>query len=148
MSLEWRALLVLGLALSCSSQEPDCNLAADLQSRAGPGATDCGHAILGGSASSVDDCVIAAFNAGTAFVAQYDRQGTDSKVVFGIAGDANGNVTFLTWDGDPSGGSGSPPAITGLTCEGATPDASPSRDPFVKPPLDCSSTKSLGRTCG
>jgi hypothetical protein len=96
----------------------------------------------------MDACVVSAFENGTAFVAQYDRMGSDSRVVFGIAGDLNGQVTFLLWDGDPSGGSGADPAISGTLCAGPSVDSSSTRDPFVAPPLTCASTTTLGRTCG
>jgi hypothetical protein len=91
---------------------------------------------------------VSAFENGTAFVAQYDRMGSDSRVVFGIAGDLNGQVTFLLWDGDPSGGSGADPAISGTLCVGPSVDSSSTRDPFVAPPLTSASTTTLGRTCG
>ncbi|HEY2900099.1 MAG TPA: hypothetical protein VGL59_05970 [Polyangia bacterium] len=106
---------VVIMGAGCSTK---CELNAGLSARAGSGATDCGHAALGGDASSVDACVVTSFKNGVAFVAQYDRQGTDSKVVFGIAGDAHGAVTFLLWDGDPSGGSGVDPVISGDLCLG------------------------------
>jgi hypothetical protein len=139
------AVLSVLLAIGCSSQ---CDLSAGLAARAGSDATECGHAVLGADATSVDACVVTAFQRGKAFVARYDRMGTDSKVVFGIAGDASGRVTFLLWDGDPSGGSGAGAVISGDVCVDPVVDSSPSRDPFVSPPLTCTSTTSLGRTCG
>ena len=110
-----RLLMLCVMVVGCSSE---CDLAKGLTARSGGGATDCGHAVLGTDASSVDACVVSAFENGTAFVAQYDRMGSDSKVVFGIAGDVNGQVTFLLWDGDPSGGSGVDPVISGNLCVG------------------------------
>src|SRR5436190_1201877 len=109
-----RVLLAVLLSLlpvsSCGgSSAATCNLEADLAARAGSGATDCGHARLDASTASVDDCVVRAFGNHAAFFAQYDRRGTDSQVVFGLVGDSSGRVTFLLWDGDPSGGSGAPP---------------------------------------
>jgi uncharacterized secreted protein with C-terminal beta-propeller domain len=136
------------VAIACSSAKRDCDLTGGLRRSAGGGATDCGHAVLGADASPVDNCVDTAFETGAAFFAQYDRHGTDSKVVFGIAGDVHGNVTFLLWDGDPSGGSGADPVITGDLCVGPSVDTSPTRDPFAAPPVTCVTTTSLGRTCG
>lgn len=127
---------------------PECDLKTELNARAGAGAMDCGHVILDTDASLVDACVIAAFQRGAAFIAQYDRRGIDSKIVFGIAGDAQRRVTFLLWDGDPSGGSGADPVISGDACVGPSFDSSPTRDPFMTPPLMCTSTTSLGLTCG
>src|SRR4051794_1198531 len=97
--MRWVSTLSL-VVLGCSSE---CDLAKGLTARSGSGATNCGHALVGTDASPVDACVVNAFENGAAFVAQYDRMGIDSKVVFGIAGDVNGQVTFLLWDGDPSG---------------------------------------------
>jgi hypothetical protein len=139
--------LALLLAVSCGHR-PDCELASSLAARAGNGATDCGYAVLGSDASSVDACVTAAFNSATAFYARYDRHGTDSNVVFGIAQDAAGNVTLFLWDSDPSGGSDTGPVIDGTLCAGPALDSSPTRDAFVSSPLTCTATASLGRTCG
>ncbi len=136
---------VVVIVAGCSTK---CELNAGLSARTGSGATDCGHAALGGDASSVDACVVTAFKNRVAFVAQYDRQGTDSKVVFGIAADVNGTVTFLLWDGDPSGGSGADPVITGDLCFGPSVNSTQGRDPSTTPPLTCASSTSLGRTCG
>ncbi len=141
-----RWLLTLSVVvIGCSS---NCDLAKGLTARSGSDATNCGHAVLGTDASPVDACVVSAFEDGTAFVAQYDRMGSDSKVVFGIVGDVNGQVTFLLWDGDPSGGSGADPVISGTLCVGPAVDSSSMRDPFVAAPLTCTSTTSLGRSCG
>jgi hypothetical protein len=79
-------------------------------------------------------------------VARYDRQGDDSKVVFGVAGDIQGKVTFLVWDSDPSGGSNAGAVISGDLCVGPSVDSSGTRDASA-PPLTCISTTSLGRTC-
>ena len=141
----WLITLSVAVAVGCSS---NCDLSAGLRARAGSGAVNCGHVGLGTDPSPVDACVVTAFESGAAFVAQYDRMGSDSRVVFGIAGDGNGNVTFLLWDGDPSGGSGADPVISGDRCVDPSVDLSSTRDPFVSPPVTCMSTTSLGRTCG
>ena len=139
-------LVVAGSAMvGCSSR---CDLTTSLSSLTGGAAKDCGHVTLGADASVVDACVVSAFENQTPFVAQYDRQGTDSKVVFGIAGDAHGTVTFLLWDGDPSGGSGADPVVSGDACVAPAVSSDPARDPALTPPLTCGSTSSLGRTCG
>jgi hypothetical protein len=142
-----RLVLTLSVVATVGCSSP-CDLRSGLTARAGGGATDCGHAVLGTDASPVDACVVTAFEGGMAFVAQYDRMGADSRVVFGIAGDASGHVTFLLWDGDPSGGSGADAVISGDLCLDPSVDSSSTRDPFVVPPLTCGSTTSLGRTCG
>ena len=147
------ALSILVVFVGCSSNDSmvrpvvACDFAAKLKSRAGAGAMDCGHAALGGSASAVDACVVQAFQAGQAFYARYDRQGIDSAVVFGIAGDSSGNVIFMLRDSDPSGGSGAPPTLYENSCLDPAVDPSTSRDPFIAPPLTCTSSPSLGQTC-
>jgi hypothetical protein len=124
-----------------------CNLQAELSELAGSGAKDCGHVSLNASAASVDACVVDSFRKHAAFFAQYDRRGTDSKVVFGLVGNVSGEVTFLDWDGDPSGGSGEDPVITENRCKSPSVDTSSARDASTTPAIACRSTVSLGRTC-
>lgn len=138
--------LQLMAMVGCSSRQ--CDLVPQLRSRAGDGAVDCGYAVLNGDPHPVDSCVLTSFGAKAPFIARYDRHGTDSKVVFGIAGDAQGTVTFLLWDGDPSGGSGADAVISGTECVGPTPDLSTNRNSYTAPPLTCTSSTSLGQTCG
>jgi hypothetical protein len=138
--------LLLVLTNACGGDS--CDLRADLVLRAGAHATDCGHVELGADTTTVDDCVVDALGTNKPFFAQYDRQGTDSKIVLGIAGDGDGNVVFLLWDGDPSGGSGADPVIMGDECINPSPNVSPDRDPAIEPPIACESSSSLGRTCG
>ncbi len=149
-NLNRKCLAVFSLSMAaiagCASSK--CELRAGLSARAGSGAKDCGHATLGGDASAVDACVVGAFQSGVPFVAQYDRQGTDSRIVFGIAGDVHGTVTFLLWDGDPSGGAGADPVISEDLCVSPAVNADATRDPSITPPLTCASSTSLGRTCG
>lgn len=143
---KWLWVFAFLIGPACSSH--DCDLVAQLKARAESGAADCGHAALGGTATQVDSCVVTAFENRQAFFAQYDRQGTDSKVIFGIAGDARGNVTFLLWDSDPSGGSGADSVISGIACIVPAVDSTANRDSYFTPPLSCTSSTSLGRTCG
>ena len=72
---QWLPLLCVMLSVGCSAAPSECDLAAGLTARSGGGATNCGHADLGADASPVDACVIAAFEKGIPFVAQYDRMG-------------------------------------------------------------------------
>lgn len=139
--------LLFTATVGCSSSK-QCDLVSQLRARAGDGAIDCGYAALNGDPQGVDRCVLESFAGKVAFFARYDRRGKDSKVVFGIAGDAEGQVTSLLWDGDPSGGSGAEPVISGTGCEGPAPDLSADRDSYTTPPLKCTSWMSLGRTCG
>jgi hypothetical protein len=132
---------------SCAG-DSSAGLQPALTARAGAGATDCGHVILDAGPDMVDACVVAAFRNHEPFFAEYDRRGNDSKLAFGLAGDAQGHVTFLYWDGDPSGGSGWPPVIDGVRCNTPSVDPSATRDSSTTSPLNCVSTTSLGRICG
>src|SRR5450755_29751 len=134
------------MILACSSHQ--CDLVSQLKARAGNGAVDCGYAVLGGDPSSVDTCVLNSFAAQSPFFARYDRQGIDSKVIFGMAWSGQGDATFLLWDGDPSGGSAADPVISGTACIAPAVDATPNRDSYMTPPLMCASSTSLGYTCG
>ena len=144
-------MLSLVVLFGCSSEDPDepqCDLAAELRSLAGANANNCGFAERDEDPSSVDECVISAFESGTPFIARYFRQGIDSALVAGIAGDDAGNVTFLLWDSDPSGGSNEPDKIYGDVCLSPSVDTSPTRNTTESPPLKCSGTSSLGEVCG
>ncbi len=128
--------------LSACSDDDECNLGDDLRSRAGKGATNCGHVALGADPNVVDACVTEAFENDQPFYAEYEAQGTDSDVVRGIARNAEGTVTFLLWDSDPSGGGGHDPVISGDVCvEPATLDQSNS------PPVTCDASAPLNRVC-
>jgi hypothetical protein len=97
--------------------------------------------------TEVDACVTTAFASHRAFFAQYDAQGIDSSARVGIAGDRAGNVTYLQWDSDPSGGGDIGAVVNGNRCIGPSVDSSPTRDLSAAGPLSCTSTVSLGRTC-
>jgi hypothetical protein len=148
----WSWVLVsLVVVFGCSSADPDepeCDLTAALRSFGGTNAKNCGFAERGEDPSSVDDCVISAFESKTPFIARYFRQGIDSQLVAGIAGDDAGSVTFLLWDSDPSGGSREPDKIYGDVCLSPSVDTSSTRDATLTLPLKCSGTSSLGEVCG
>jgi hypothetical protein len=88
-------ILSVVLLAGCGS----CDLADELRERAGAQASDCGSVAIDGDASAVDACVVAAMKEGRAFRAEYHQQGRDSQVVAGYAGNASGQVFFLTWTG-------------------------------------------------
>jgi len=140
---KWFIVGFTGLAAGCGDK---CDLAEQLESRAGSGAIDCGHVALGESFSEVDICVGEAFESKRPFFARYDQQGRDSKVTLGIAGDSAGNVTVLTWDSDPSGGGGMDPVINGATCVG--PKIGAGRASETTPIVSCERQDSLGMVCG
>src|SRR4249920_3527242 len=123
-------LYAVGIVWVCclgACADRSCDLRAALTARAGSGATDCGHALLGASTAEIDACVVEAFGSHRAFFAQYDRTGTDSKISLGLARDGSGRVTLHTWDGDPSGGSGADPVISAITCESPSIEVSAER---------------------
>lgn len=142
--LGWLALIAL--VAGCNGHQ--CDLRAGLLARAGNNAMDCGQVLVGGDASSVDACVVRAFGGQMSFIATYGRQGIDSQVVSGLAGDNQGRVFFLLWDSAPCGGAGCNPVITEDICEGPSPNTSPTRDASQTPPITCTGLTSRGLTCG
>jgi hypothetical protein len=143
-----RLRLAASLAIAClaflsaCSDDDECNLGDEARSRAGTGAIDCGHVALGDDPKTVDDCVTEAFETDQPFYAEYEARGTDSDVVRGIARNAEGTVTFLLWDSDPSGGGGHDPVISGDVCV-----EPPTLDPNVSPPVTCPASTPLMRVC-
>jgi hypothetical protein len=71
-----------------------------------PDGVDCGRVGIHGDPSHATQCTLAAFNAHKAFRVRFDKQGIDSDVADGLVGTADGTVTTLMFDGDPSGGGG------------------------------------------
>jgi hypothetical protein len=148
------SMLLLVLILSVSGSlvgchpKSSCDLTAQLEQRAGAGAKDCGDATSDAGIAETDECVVSRFGKNEPFFAEYQRQGTDSEVVFGISSDGKGNVAFLTYDSDPSGGSDAAPVINGDICHDPSVDSSSDRDPATTSPITCASTASVGPTCG
>lgn len=133
---------------SCSSTPP-CELHAKLLERAGSGAKDCGHVAIGTDRATVDACVLDAYEKHRPFVAQYDQQGIDSRVIDGLASDAAGHLTVLGYDGDPSGGGGAPPRIEGFVCVNpSTATASTTTLPSSSEPFACESRTPIDPLCG
>lgn len=91
------------LLLGCESSR--CELAPELQERAGPGATACGRIPLGGDQSAAHRCAVESLRAGRAFWMEVQRQGIDSEVWSGFVRAPDGTGYSYIWDGDPSGGS-------------------------------------------
>ncbi len=136
-------VVLLALVAACNT----CNLDESLRARAGSSAMDCGSVPIGGDASGVDACVLAALANRTPFIARYVLQGIDSNVVSGVAGDKQGRISFLLWDGGRCRGPGCDSVITESTCEGPTPNTSTTRDP-LKVPIVCATLVDRGRACG
>jgi hypothetical protein len=84
-------LAVVSLA-SCNASK--CSLVDELNQEAGDGAINCGGVAVGDSTSTVDQCVVKAFDAGRPFLARYAQQGIDSQVVLGVARNRAGAMAF------------------------------------------------------
>jgi hypothetical protein len=139
-------LFSICLAVGCHPKS-SCDLTAQLKQQAGTAAKDCGNATSDAGIAARDECVDSRFGKNEPFFAQYEQQGTDSEVVLGISFDGKGNVIFLTYDSDPSGGSGAAPTINGAVCNDPTLDSSSDRDRTTTPPIACASTTNIGTTC-
>src|SRR3954468_15404352 len=87
----------VSLAVGCHPKS-SCDLALQLEQRAGTGAKDCGDGSSEAGIADTDACVVSRFGKGEPFFARYRRMGEDSEVVFGISSDGKGNVAFLTYD--------------------------------------------------
>lgn len=144
----WRCTLSLALlpvALGCGGK---CNLYGSLREKAGPSGVDCGHVEIGADRRLTDACVVDSFNAGKAFFARYELQGTDSHVALGVVRDESGVVTRLDYDGNPSGGGGDTrPVISGSVCNGPRPATSVGSPPNDQGPIACASSTSVGYVC-
>jgi hypothetical protein len=101
---------------------------------------------IGGDASAVDACVATAIKEKRAFRAEYRRQGIDSQVVSGYAGNDGGQVFFLSWDSAPCGGPSCDPVISSMECirPKVIETLNQSRP---SPPIDCEALQDQGRIC-
>lgn len=83
-------------------------------------AVDCGIIPIGGNSEEGFNCALAAQEAGKGFILQIQRQSIDSQIADGWAATQNGNLLFLHYDSDPSGGNRTSAVIYQQTC--ATPE--------------------------
>jgi hypothetical protein len=137
----WIRTLSAVLLVGCGS----CDLGEEVESLAGAGASDCGSVAIDGDPSAVDACVVTAMSEGKAFKAEYHRQGDDSKIVSGYAGNDGGQVFILTWDSSPCGGSGCDAVISSIECIG--PKLADPNQSRPSPPIDCEETRDQGYIC-
>lgn len=133
--------------LGCSDEEIQCDLGEELRQHVADGAIDCGRVSQGEDSSSVDGCVVSAFQEGEPFFARYFEQGIDSQVELGVVGDENGGITFFLRDSDTSGGSDTGAVINTHTCVSPSVGTTRDRMPFSAP-IRCSSIGSGERVCG
>ena len=138
----WLLVLAGVLALGCSNE---CSLDDDLQLFAGDAALDCGTAA--DDRAKVDACVSGAFDDGTAFIARYQQQGDDSRLITAVAMNTAGTVKVFRWDSSPCGGGSCSPVTDAQTCE--TPSlATMTSDDENALPIECKSLGLAQRTCG
>lgn len=140
-------LSVPAMLVGCHPKS-SCDLTVQLRQRAGAAAKDCGDATSDAGIAETDACVVSRFGKDEPFFAQYPRQGEDSLLTLGISSDGKGNVAFLEYDSDPSGGGNAAPVINGSICHDPVLDTSSDRDPTTTTPIKCTSTTSIGPTCG
>ncbi len=140
----WLAPLLALATLACSS---DCELQDDLRLFAGDDALDCGSAGSAQDRRAVDEGVVDAFQAGSAFIARYESKGEDSSLVRALAMNSSGTVKVFRWDSSPCGGGSCEPATDVQSCEGPALRAESSDDESALP-LSCASLGLAQRVCG
>jgi hypothetical protein len=141
-----RLSLVAGMSasLGCSST---CELNDDLRLFAGDDAVDCGTADAEHTRADVDQCISDAFEAGTAFLGLYARQGTDSKLVVALARNSAGKVKIFRWDSSPCGGGDCTAVTDAQDCQEPKVSLETPQDPEALP-LECESLGLAQRVCG
>jgi hypothetical protein len=141
---KWLLLLLAGACFACSDQ---CELNDDLHLFAGEAARDCGSVGLDDDRAKVDGCVADAFDAGAPFIARYEQQGVDSKVVMAVAANTEGKVKLFQWDSAPCGGTGCDAVTDVRSCEGPALSEETSDDPLALP-ITCERVGLPQRICG
>ena len=126
-----RAALVLIAILSACGDGGDsmgtCVLDEIVADRTPAGAVDCGSFDLMAPDSDLQDamgCMTSAVNTQEGFHVIWDRQGIDSQIraaYYGTPTDNGYTVFQLTFDSDPSGGSGSGASSTEFLCTNLQP---------------------------
>jgi hypothetical protein len=142
---KWLLLLALGSCSACSADQ--CELDDDLRLFAGDGARDCGTVGFDDDRAKVDGCVADAFDAEAPFMARYERQSTDSKVIMAVAANTEGKVKLFQWDSAPCGGPGCDAVTDVRSCDGAALSEETSEDPLALP-ISCERVGLPQRICG
>jgi hypothetical protein len=102
--LKCAALAGLFPLSSAAQVTPPGIMYTELQSLAGAHAVVCGAVPLGSQRTEASACARAAVSSRKAFWVAFQRQGTDSFVWEGAAGDGTGRLFALFYDSDISGG--------------------------------------------
>lgn len=142
MRVTWLLCLAGFAELGCSH---DCALDDDLRLFAGDAALDCGTAT--DDPTDVDACATGAFADGTAFIARYQQQGDDSKLLTAVAMNSAGTVKVFRWDSSPCGGGSCSPVTDVQTCEGPA-LATMTSENVNALPIECEALGLAQRTCG
>ena len=143
-----RAIGLVGcLALALLGCSNDCALDDDMRLFAGDAALDCGTADESHPREDVDACAGGAFEDGQAFIARYQQQGKDSRLVTAVAMNTAGKVKVFRWDSSPCGGGSCSPVTDVQACEGPSLEMSTSADENALP-IACSSLGLAQRVCG
>jgi hypothetical protein len=119
----------------------------DVRPFAGEGARDCGTVTAVSDRNEVDTCVVEAFEAGEPFIARYERQAIDSKVVTAVASNSAGRVKIFHWDSAPCGGPGCDPVTDVQSCIEPMLNAELAESGDALP-IVCETTGLTERTCG
>lgn len=139
--------LVVASSFGCGQTCEVEDVREQASERAGSGATNCGDLDLRADATAAYACVHDAFRAGAPFRFTQGVMGRDSRVIKGWARNATGELFYLTYDSDRSGGGQDGGAIYVQRCDGAAPN----EDPSVSSPnalFACATRSPLEQTCG
>jgi hypothetical protein len=109
------AVVMLLVFSGCTSDKPASVSYKYLRQVGGERARDCGYVHLGEVPSNTNQCVLDSYRSHQAFVARYDVQGLDSRLIVGLAGDGTGKVVSIGYDGE---GWEQPRRIGSLLAEG------------------------------
>jgi len=139
--------LVLATCLALGGCKSECVLNDDVRLFAGDGARDCGSVTAADDRTDVDACVAQAFEAGGSFIARYESQGEDSRLVTAVASNSEGRIKFFQWDSAPCGGPGCDAVTDVQSCNGPSLNQEIGDDPEALPIL-CEDMGLPERTCG
>jgi hypothetical protein len=141
-------LVAIATLLSGCGGGGACDFDSRLRERAGAGAVNCGHVVVGASAVAVNQCVADQTARAAPFYARYDVQGTDSSVAYGVVRSAQGQSSVWFFDSDPSGGSNVGAHVAQTVC-GGDPPLQVAADPNTSSvPVSCTVAATTTVICG
>jgi hypothetical protein len=110
-------ILLSGCSDGDQGKKNESDFRAEVVSKAGAAAFNCGDYEIGGDRSAVDQCVVERFGHLEPFYATYQWQGIDSIIRTGVAFNSQIELHIVSFDSDPSGGSHVGAAISSMLCE-------------------------------